>query len=61
MDGGHLAAALNGGASLVLTTLSETKFYFEGTRLEFLKNSQGAVTDLNIQAVEGDFKATRKK
>ena len=53
--------AFNGGAKTAMTSLSETKFYYEGARFEFSKNAQGIVTDLNIQAVEGDFKATHKK
>jgi hypothetical protein len=61
VDGGRLMAAMNGGSKVELTALSETKFFFQGARIEFVKGAQGAVEYMNIQAVEGDFKATRKK
>jgi hypothetical protein len=60
LDGDHLMAAISGGAKLELTALSESKFYFEGAHLEFVKDDHGAVTHMLVQAVEGDFKALRK-
>jgi hypothetical protein len=61
LDSGHLMAAISGGAKLALTPISETKFFFEGAHLEFVKDDHGGVTHLNVQIVEGDFKAARKK
>jgi hypothetical protein len=60
LDGGQLMAAMSGGAKRAITPLSDSKFYFEGARIEFVKDEHGAVTHLNLQAVEGDFKAVRK-
>jgi hypothetical protein len=52
--------ALSGGAKVAVTALSDTKFFFEGAHLEFVKDDHGAYTQLMIQDVEGDFKALRK-
>ncbi len=60
MDGNQLKAALSGGAKYTLTAVSETKFFFEGAHLEFVKGESGAITHMLIQTVEGDFKAPRK-
>jgi hypothetical protein len=60
LEDNHLLAAVSGGAKLALTALSETKFYFEGAHLEFVKDDQGKVTHVVVQTVEGDFKALRK-
>jgi hypothetical protein len=60
VEGDRLMAAISGGAKLELTAVSETKFYFEGAHLEFVKDEHGAVTYVLVQAVEGDFKALRK-
>lgn len=60
LDGGQLKTAFSGGAKYPLTAVSETKFYFEGAHLEFVKDESGKVTHLLIQSVEGDFKAPRK-
>ena len=60
MDGGKLMAAISGGAKYALTAVSETKFFFEGAHLEFVRNSAGTVSEMLIQTVEGDFKAPRK-
>ncbi|MGA2212491.1 MAG: hypothetical protein ABSH31_04375 [Bryobacteraceae bacterium] len=60
LDGPQLMAALSGGAKLPLTALSESKFYFQGAHLEFVKDDHGAVTHMLVQTVEGDFKALRK-
>lgn len=60
VEANHLMAAISGGAKYALTAVSQTKFYFEGLHLEFVKNDQGVVTHLLAQTVEGDFKAIRK-
>jgi len=60
VEGNHLMAAMSGGVKYALTAVSQTKFYFEGFHLEFVKNDQGAVAYLLAQTVEGDFKAIRK-
>ena len=60
MDGNQLKAALSGGAKYTLTAVSDTKFFFEGAHLEFVKGESGAITHMLIQTVEGDFKAPRK-
>ncbi len=60
MEGSQLKAALSGGAKYTLTAVSETKFFFEGAHLEFVKGESGAITHMLIQTVEGDFKAPRK-
>jgi hypothetical protein len=44
LDGNRLMAALSGGAKYELSAVSESKFYFEGFHIEFVKNDQGAVT-----------------
>ncbi len=48
------------GPSTPLTPVSDTDFTAPGGNIKFVKNDQGAVTSLILQAVEGDFKATRK-
>jgi hypothetical protein len=60
LDGDHLMTSFSGGAKYALTAVSQTKFYFEGAHLEFVKDEHGKVTHLLLQAVEGDFKAPRK-
>jgi len=57
---GHLMAAMNGGAKIALTALTEVKFFFEGAQIEFVKDEHGAVTHLLARTVEGDFKVVRK-
>jgi hypothetical protein len=61
VEGDKLMAGQNGGAKLALTPLSDTKFFFEGAHVEFVKDDHGVVTHLNVQIVEGDFKAVRRK
>jgi hypothetical protein len=61
LEGDKLMAAVSGGAKVALTAVSETKFFFEGAHLEFVKDEHGVVTDVLIQIVEGDFKAPRKR
>ncbi len=60
LDESKLMVSISGGAKHALTALSETKFYFEGAHLEFVKDEHGVVTHLLLQVVEGDFKAQRK-
>jgi hypothetical protein len=60
MEGGQLKAALSGGAKYALTAVSETKFFFEGAHLEFVRGESGTITHMLIETVEGDFKAPRK-
>ncbi|HTB16833.1 MAG TPA: hypothetical protein VK708_01905 [Bryobacteraceae bacterium] len=60
LDGGKLMTAFAGGAKYPLTAVSETRFYFEGAHMEFVKDGSGKVTHLLLQSVEGDFKAPRK-
>jgi hypothetical protein len=41
---------------------SETKFSgFSGLAIEFIKNSQGVVTDLLVKHVSGDYRFARQK
>lgn len=60
LEDGHLMAAMNGGAKITLTALSDTTFFFEGAHIEFVKDDKGVVTQAIARVVEGDFKATRK-
>ncbi len=60
MDGNQLKVALSGGAKYTLTAVSDTKFFFEGAHLEFVKGESGAITHMLIQTMEGDFKKPRK-
>jgi hypothetical protein len=60
LDGEKLMAAMSGGAKYALTAVSETKFFFEGAHIEFVKDDSGKVSHMLIQAVEGEFKAPRK-
>ena len=60
-EDGRLMLGFNGGAKQALSAESDTKFFFEGAHMEFVKDATGAVTHLNLQVVEGDFKAIRKK
>jgi len=60
LDGSHLMLAMSGGAKYPLTAVSQTKFFFEGAHVEFVKDERGLVTHMLLQAVEGDFKAPRK-
>jgi len=59
VSGDHLV--LSGvGPSTPLVSLSETQFAGPGFTLAFGKNGSGAVTEVILQAVEGNFKALRK-
>jgi hypothetical protein len=60
LEGDKLMAAISGGTKLALTALSDTKFFFEGAHIEFVKDDHGVITYMLIQIVEGDFKAPRK-
>jgi hypothetical protein len=60
LKGNHLVSTFSGGADYPLIALSETRFYVEGTHVEFVKDEHGTVTHLILQTVEGDFKAPRK-
>jgi hypothetical protein len=60
VDGDKLMTSMSGGAKYALTPISETKFFFEGAHIEFVKGDNGVVSHMLIQAVEGDFKAPRK-
>jgi hypothetical protein len=60
LDGERLGATMNGGAKVELNATSDSKFYFEGARLEFIKGDNGKITHFNFQVVEGEFKAIRK-
>jgi hypothetical protein len=48
------------GPTVTLSAVSNTEFSAPGLTLKFEKNDSGAVTDVMISAVEGDFKAIRK-
>jgi len=48
------------GPTVALSAISDTEFSAPGVTLKFEKNDSGAVTDVLISAVEGDFKAIRK-
>jgi hypothetical protein len=59
VDGDHLV--LSGlGPSEPMIALSETEFSASGFDLKFEKNQAGAVNEVRIQTVEGNFKAVRK-
>jgi hypothetical protein len=60
LEANKLMGALSGGVKYALTPVSETKFFFQGFQLEFVKNEKGQVTDIVAHTVEGDFKAPRK-
>jgi len=62
LDDDHLAMAMQGGPSRPITPLSETKFFFAegGVTVEFAKDDHGAVTAMNVTAVEGTFTAPRR-
>jgi hypothetical protein len=58
-DGDHLV--LSGvGPSESMIAVSETEFTVSGMTLNFEQNETGAVNEVRIQAVEGNFKAVRK-
>jgi hypothetical protein len=63
LEDDHLAMAMAGGPSRPITPLSETRFFFAegGVTLEFVKDEQGAVSAMNVTAVEGTFKAVRHR
>jgi hypothetical protein len=49
------------GPSEALLAVSQTEFTgTSGTTFNFVMNDAGSVTQMNIHAVEGDFKAVRK-
>ena len=48
------------GPSVPLISSSDTEFSGDGATFRFVTNASGAVTEARIQAVEGEFKATRK-
>jgi hypothetical protein len=60
LDGDSLTIAFNAGAAQALTAERQTKFFFDGAHLEFIRGEQGAIRHTNLQMVEGDFKAIRK-
>jgi hypothetical protein len=47
------------GPTVTLSAISNTEFSAPGVTLKFEKNDSGAVTDVMISAVEGEFKAAR--
>jgi hypothetical protein len=60
LEGDQLMAATSGGGGkIALPAETETMFSVLGTKIEFVKNDQGAVTHLITHAVEGDFKSIR--
>jgi len=61
LDQGQLMISHSGRAKQPLTPLSETRFSGDDAHFEFVKDDHGAVTQLNVQIVEGEFKAIRKK
>ena len=44
-----------------LVPMSETNFSYSGTVIQFVANSQGAITHFLMQGVEGEDRADRKK
>ena len=60
LAGDELLVDIAGKDKQPLIALSETTFSLMGTRIDFVKNEQGAVTDLIFHIVEGDMKAVRK-
>jgi hypothetical protein len=60
VDADHLVMT-GFGPSTPLTASSETAFSAaDGTILKFQRNEAGAVNEVDIQTVEGNFKAPRK-
>jgi hypothetical protein len=60
LDRNELMVAVSGGPKRAPAVLSETKFFLEGTHIEFVKDEHGVVMHLNVQVVEGDLKAIWK-
>ena len=60
VEGDHLKIDMGTG-KIQMVAHSDSSFTMEGTGVEFLKDSTGAVTDLVQHWTEGDRKYTRKK
>lgn len=60
LENGHLTIAMSGGQKIMPIALSDTKFFYQGAQVEFVKDDQGKVTHLIAHIVEGDLKAVRK-
>jgi hypothetical protein len=60
LEDGRLMAGQNGGSKVELTPISDTKFFFHGAQLEFVKDDHGVVTHLIAHIVEGDLKIIKK-
>ena len=60
LSGDELSIDVSGKDKQAIVALSETTFSLMGTRIDFVKNDQNAVTHLIFHIVEGDMKAIRK-
>ena len=61
LQDGVLQFGLGNGPKDPITPLSETSFTSGGSRIEFGKDDNGAVVYIVLEAVEGKFRANRKK
>jgi hypothetical protein len=61
LQDGELQFGLGDGPKDPLTPLSETSFTSGGGRIEFGKDDRGEVSYMVLEAVEGKFRANRKK
>ena len=61
LEGGRLTINTSGGGAIPLIAHSETNFTMEGTGVDFVKDSKGAVTAMIQHWVEGDRRFDRKK
>ena len=61
LDDGRLMIDQDGNGKIPLFAQSETSFTQEGTGIEFVKDTQGAITGLIQRFTEGDRMAVRKK
>jgi len=61
LEGNHLMVALGGAGRIPLIARSENTFTMEGTFVEFVKDTKGAVISMIQSWVEGDRTYARKK
>jgi hypothetical protein len=61
LEGNHLMVALGGAGRIPLMARSENTFTMEGTFVEFVKDTKGAVISMIQSWVEGDRTYARKK
>jgi len=61
LEGNRLSVALGGAGKIPLVARSENTFTMEGTFVEFVKDSKGAVISMIQSWVEGDRNYARRK